>query len=165
MASKADFSAAEWSKLIESAMLASVAVTAAEPSGLWGTLKEGFASASGLAGGRASETQLIKEIVAALGTSEGRTIARDGIKERLTGVQAADAVSTSIAAVADVGKLLDAKAGADAAPFKAWLYSNAERVAEASSEGGFLGFGGEKVSEKERSTLAQLSSALGLAIK
>jgi hypothetical protein len=36
-------------------------------------------------------------------------------------------------------------------------------VAEASKEGGFLGFGGVQVSEAERTTLAEISAALNLA--
>jgi hypothetical protein len=100
-----------------------------------------------------------------LTTSEGRTTATDAIKLRFKGVQASDAVQNSIAAIAAVAKILDAKAGPDAGPFKTWIYANAERVAQASSEGGFLGFGGQKVSEKERATLAQLSTALGLSAR
>jgi hypothetical protein len=34
-------------------------------------------------------------------------------------------------------------------------------VAEAASEGGFLGFGGVKVSDTEKATLAEISKALG----
>ena len=37
----------------------------------------------------------------------------------------------------------------------------AARVAEAGTEGGFLGFGGEKVSAAEKATLDRLASALG----
>jgi uncharacterized membrane protein YeaQ/YmgE (transglycosylase-associated protein family) len=39
----------EWTKVLESTMSAGMAVSAAEPSGLWGTLKEAFASSSALA--------------------------------------------------------------------------------------------------------------------
>ncbi len=162
MASKQDFTAAEWQALLESAMIASIAVTAAEPSGLWGMLKEGFANAQGLAGARASESQLIKDIVADLGTSDGRTIARDALKERMSGASTDEVVKRSVAAIADTARMVDAKGGADAAAFKTWVYANAERVANASSEGGFLGFGGEKVSEKERATLAPLAIALNI---
>jgi len=35
-------------------------------------------------------------------------------------------------------------------------------VAEASTEGGFLGFGGVRVSDAEKATLTEISSALGL---
>ena len=49
MANKQNFTPEEWAKVLESMMLAGVAVSAAEPSGLWGTLKEGFASSSTIA--------------------------------------------------------------------------------------------------------------------
>ena len=42
MANKQNFTPLEWTKVLESGMLASMAVTAAEPSGLWGTLMETF---------------------------------------------------------------------------------------------------------------------------
>jgi hypothetical protein len=37
----------------------------------------------------------------------------------------------------------------------------ASKVAEASKEGGFLGFGGVQVSDAEKAALAEISSALG----
>ena len=40
MANKQNFTPEEWTKISESVMLAGMAVSAAEPSGLWGTLKE-----------------------------------------------------------------------------------------------------------------------------
>ena len=49
MANKQSFTPQEWTKILESTMLAGMAVTAAEPSGLWGLMKEGFASSSALA--------------------------------------------------------------------------------------------------------------------
>jgi hypothetical protein len=61
----------------------------------------------------------------------------------------------------EVSAILNAKAPQDAAGFKAWLQTISENVAEASSEGGFLGIGGVKVSETEKATLADISKALG----
>ena len=40
MADKSSFTPDEWKLILEGVMMASVAVTAAEPSGLWGLLKE-----------------------------------------------------------------------------------------------------------------------------
>jgi hypothetical protein len=59
-----------------------------------------------------------------------------------------------------VAALLDAKAPNDAAAFKSWLQSISQQVAEAAKEGGFLGFGGVQVSDAEKATLAEISSAL-----
>ena len=48
MADKSNFTPDEWKVLLESVMMAGIAVTAAEPSGLWGMLKESFAAGSEL---------------------------------------------------------------------------------------------------------------------
>lgn len=49
---------------------------------------------------------------------------------------------------------------AEVASFKAMMVGVAEAVAEASKEGGFLGFGGVRVSDKEQSILTQIESEL-----
>jgi hypothetical protein len=61
----------------------------------------------------------------------------------------------------EVSAILNAKAPQDAAGFKAWLQTMSKNVAEASSEGGFLGIGGVQVSDAEKATLADISKALG----
>lgn len=48
MAGKENFTKEEWTLLLESPMIAGMAVTAADPSGLWGLLKESFAGGSAL---------------------------------------------------------------------------------------------------------------------
>ena len=40
MASKQDFTPEEWNKILQSPMLVGIAVSMADPSGLWGALKE-----------------------------------------------------------------------------------------------------------------------------
>jgi len=45
--------------------------------------------------------------------------------------------------------------------FKTMMINIAEAVAEASKEGGFLGFGGVRVSDKEQSILTQIRAELG----
>ena len=162
MASKANFSAEEWQQLLESPMLASMAVTAAEPSGLWGMLKESFAAGGTLARVRtdAGANELIKAVVVAFESAEGRGAARDGLQARLQGSKPAEVKDRAIAGLRQVAALLDAKAPEDAAAFKTWLQSIGQHVAEAAKEGGFLGFGGVQVSNAEKATLAEISSAL-----
>ena len=74
MANKQNFTPEEWTKILESTMLAGMAVTAAEPSGLWGLMKEGFASSSALAQAKsdAGSSELVKAVVAEYGDI-GRT--------------------------------------------------------------------------------------------
>jgi len=162
MADKASFSTDEWPKVVGSPILAGMAVTLADPSGLWGTLKEGMASAYALMDAKkdAGASSLVKAIVAELETSEGRTMAREAFKVQLTAKTPAELKTQAIAALSSVAMLLDSKAGTDAQAFKIWLNGIAERVAAASKEGGFLGFGGVAVSDAEKATLTEVSGAL-----
>ena len=164
MANKQNFKPEEWTKILESTMLAGMAVSAAEPNGLWGALKEAFASSSALAAAKsnAGSNELIKAVVADFETKEGRTAVKEALRQDLAGAaKPADAVQRSLANLKEVSAILNAKAPQDADAFKAWLQAISKNVAEASSEGGFLGIGGVKVSDAEKATLADISKALG----
>ena len=50
----------------------------------------------------------------------------------------------------------------DVTQYKGLMFAIAESVANASKEGGFLGFGGTRVSEAEESMLAQIREELGV---
>jgi hypothetical protein len=164
MATKASFTPEEWDRLLRSAVLAGMAVAAAEPSGLWGLIKESLAASDALAEARADAgaNVLVKAVAADLATAEGQTTARDGLRADPAGGEASDVKGRAIAELRLVAALLDDKGPADAPAFKAWLLHIADRVAEASKEGGFVGFGGVQVSEAERATLAEISDALNL---
>jgi hypothetical protein len=163
MASKQNFKPDEWTKILESTMLAGMAVSAAEPSGLWGALKEAFASSSALAAAKsdAGSNELIKAVVADFETKEGTSAVKEALRQHLAGAKPADAVQRSLANLREVSTILNDKAPQDAAGFKAWLQAISQNVAEAASEGGFLGIGGVQVSDAEKATLADISKALG----
>ena len=165
MADKAAFTPEEWTTIMESVMLSGMAVTAADPSGLIGLLKESMATSRNLLAAKSSldSTELVRAVAADFATSEGRQAAREGLKATLQGTPARDVAAKSIARLRDVVSLVERKAPGDAAGFKTWLQHIAVDAAEAASEGGFLGFGGVQVSDAERATLKELSSALGLA--
>jgi hypothetical protein len=145
-------------------MAASIAITAAEPSGLWGLLKESFAGSTELAKAKmdTGTDALIKAVVDDFGTAEGRSITRDGLKEKLTSAKPAEIKERCVEILRQAAAVIDAKAPDDAAAFKGWLRQISQHVAEASKEGGFLGIGGVTVSEAEKATLAEISSALKL---
>ena len=164
MAAKADFTADEWKALLQSPLIAGIAVSAADPSGLFGMLRESMASARALLEARTdpSADALVQAVAADYETSEGRTLAQDGLKAALSGGKPADIIAKALEALRSVSALLDGKAPADSAAFRTWLAGVAKAVAEAASEGGFLGFGGVQVSDAEKATLAQIATALGV---
>ena len=165
MADKSNFTADEWKLLLESVTMAGVAISAADPSGLWGLLKESFAEGSALMAAKADPTTkpLIKALVADFQTGEGRTTARDGLKQKLAGLKPGEITAKCIETLGQAGAVVDAKAPDDAVAFKAWLRQISQHVAEASREGGLFGAGSGPVSDKEKATLQQISSALKLA--
>jgi hypothetical protein len=165
LADKSSFTPEEWTLFLESVMMAGIAVTAAEPSGLWGLLKESFASGSALMTAKmdAAANPLIKAVVADFETAQGRSTARDGLKGKLTGSKPAEIKAKCIETLRQVGAVVDAKAPGDAAAFKGWLRQISQHVAEAAKEGGVLGVGGVPVSEAEKATLTEISGALKLA--
>jgi hypothetical protein len=165
MTNKSNFTPDEWKMLLSSQMLAGMAVTLADPSGLWGLMKEGMASGRAVleAKNDPGASELTKAMVADIETSDGRSAARDGLKAELTGKTPAEIKQQIIATLSQVRQIVDTKAPGDAASFKGWLKHISEKVAEASSEGGFLGFGGVAVSDAEKASIGEVAKTLGIA--
>jgi hypothetical protein len=162
MASKTDFTPDEWNTLRIAPALVGGAMMAASPDGLFSSFREAFSmgSASFAALKEFEGVPLLKEIMtdkdklvdelkAKLGTGGDAAERRQKLHgEAISGVKAA------IAILAAKGSPEDLKA------YRGWINSVAEGVANAASSGGFLGFGGEKVSEAEKSFIAQITSAM-----
>jgi hypothetical protein len=163
MAGKASFTPDEWARVVASPMVASMAITAADPSGLWGLLKEAMSGGWALLDAKqnAHANPLAKAVADDITTSETRTAARDWVQSQFKGVQLGELKNKAVEELRVVSALVDAKAPEDAAGFKAWLSQVAQKAAESGNEGGFLGFGGVTVSDAERATLAEISTALG----
>jgi hypothetical protein len=165
MANKLNFLPEEWVTLLESTTVAAIAVSAADPSGLWGTLRELSAGSAAIAaaGRDPHANELVRTVISTLDTDEGQADLQKALRKRFAGVTAAtDVVQRSLATLRATSALLDAREPKDAAAFKAWLLSISRKVAEAGTEGGFLGFGGVRVSDAERATLDDIAAALGV---
>jgi hypothetical protein len=162
MAGEADFTPEERSRVLASPIMASAAITLADPSGLWGLLKEGMTGSWALleAKQNANANPLIKVVAEAFASGDARTSAHSHVQAVFQGSQVAQLKDRAIDELRSVASILDAKAPGDAATFKDWLKNIAQKAAEAATEGGFLGFGGVAVSDAEKGTLAQISAAL-----
>jgi hypothetical protein len=128
-------------------------------------LKEALAGGTALAAAKAdpNANELVKAAIADFETPEGRDSVQEALKKRFAGAKPADVVPRALDALRQASAILDAKAPADAPAFKAWLNAIAAKVAEASKEGGFLGFGGVRVSDKEQAFITEVKQAVGLA--
>ncbi len=163
MTIKSDFTAEEWDALREAPQAIALAVMTAGSSGILGSLKEGFASAGSVVSALEGGNELLKavldrdELKAAQDTirnSMGDVKDLKGLHERLGDMAVAKA-KTAISILEKKGHANDAES------YRHFLQGIGPKVAEAASEGGFLGFGGERVSAGERQMLARLDTALG----
>lgn len=163
MANKQNFTPEEWTRVLESVVLVGMAVSAADPNGLWGTIKEALASRSSITASRleSGSSELVKTVIADFQSREGRAAIQDALRKRLSSAEPADIIQRSLDNLREVSAIVDERAPDDAAAFKAWLRGIGQTVAEASLEGGFLGIGGVRVSEAEKATLADIAKALG----
>lgn len=160
MSTKATYTKEEWQLIFTSPSMVGLAVTAASPNGPFGVLKEMFSvgMAIGEVFQKGSKTELINALIADLK-------ARGTKPERPQGISTPEqAKSAALEHLRRLAFVLNSKTTPEeAGEFKSWLMSIGQRVAEASNEGGFLGFGGERVSDAERAVLKSISETLGVS--
>ena len=158
------FSDEQWSQILSAPLLAGFAITAADPGGPISAVQESAAVTRSLetATARNDETSIIFLIAEAYKISEGRAAARDEVTSLVKGKYLAQAAQDAVERLGEIYELICKLRPEQAAEFREFLIVTAERTAEASTEGGFLGFGGVRVSEKEKKILAELKQVLSV---
>jgi len=157
MVSKTDFSASEWDLLRKAPLTASLIVVAASPSGPLGLLKESaVATKMMLSAASAAQSPLLKSLTEDLSSNVS-------LPELPRTTDPAQLRASAMETIKASSALLASKASPEEAQeFRQWLAKIAQATAEATKEGGFLGFGGTQVSSEEQAALADIHEALGL---
>lgn len=193
MTTKADYTAEEWGQLAQAPMYATMAIVAADMSGPIGLVKEMMATVKTIQETAASTTagELVKAISADIIESQqqkkdqkdqGAQATGEAAGQRATDASAQPATSAdpmqnmkidakdpeeakkkAVEGCIAAAAIVTQKSPAEADEFKQWLMTIATRTSEAGKEGGFLGIGGTRVSEKEKTELAALAEALDVS--
>ncbi len=162
MSQKADYTPEEWKTLMTAPMLVGFAVVGASPSGPVGTVKEMASMSRSVfeAGRQASVAPLLAALTGDLQAhAEAVVKGREQDTERIA---PSEARMKALDACKRTASILAQKAtDEEADSIKGFLVSMAEKVSEASKEGGFLGFGGTQVSAAERAAVSDIATALG----
>ena len=160
MSKKSDYSPEEWKSITGAPCLAGLFITMADPSSIGGVMKEALAVGKAVAeAGANSQTEVITSLV------EGLKEAGFKAKAELPDVPKGDVAAAKAATFDHVQKAitaLSAKSPSEVEAYKTWLMTAAKKVSEAAKEGGFLGFGGTLVSDKEQAALKELADKLGV---
>lgn len=170
---KSDFTDDEWFLLSSTPAAIGALMSAAAPSGVFGTIKELSASMKATVHGLQSYSD--SELVSALlkrseNWSEAKDKASDYSERTRERFKEQDVTSSEklkslvLADCATVAKLADERCSAkEAEAYKDWCLSIAAKVAEASKEGSVLGFGGTRISDAESALMSDIEGALGVA--
>lgn len=165
MARQDSFTTEEWNLLRIAPSLVSSGTAAADPSGLIGSIKEAAAGALGMAEAFKSHGAL--ELFSSLGADRSlpgmpdpKSMLGEGSREQ----QMSNFKAAVLQRIRSAAELVSAKASPEeAVAYKQTLVDLAQKAAEASKEGGFLGFGGVRVSDKELAFITEVKQAVGLA--
>jgi len=165
MAKQDSFTAEEWTQLRLAPSLVSGGVAAADPSGIFASIKEAASSAQAMAEAFKSNSGL--ELFGALaadrsmpGIPDPKSMLGEGTRDQqMQNFKTAvlDRVKSAVELVSRKGSPAEADA------YRKMLGDVAERAANASKEGGFLGFGGVRVSDKESAFISEVKRAAGTA--
>jgi hypothetical protein len=149
MATKADFNAEEWAKLVEAPLLAGMRVSTASGGG---KIREAVAVAKMYAAARQEQgdSALLDEIVAS----------PPGIGETAPGD---DLAAVTSARLGEALRIVDEKSPDDSDAYRKFVVTVARAAAEAHEEGGFIGIGGRKISDEEAAALDEIQAELDAA--
>lgn len=150
MTAKAEFNAEEWDQVVDGPAIAGLIVVAAQRGG---TIRESLHMGRVYADARKehAESDLLGEIVSTPPSIDAK---RYGTPEALR--------NTGLSQIRDAVALLEAKATPDELDaYRKFTLTVAQAAAEADKSGGFLGVGGERVSDSESAALDQIADALG----
>lgn len=165
MANKTGFTAEEWAVLREAPHMTAMATAMSGSSGLFGTLAEGMALTQSLVEGLNNENELIRSLTARDEAMESQKVLRTKLQQLVQGKKFDEAQAAirdaALARVREAVDLLGRKSPADVEAYRSFVQGIGKRVAESAKEGGFLGFGGERISAGEKDMLAKLDGALG----
>lgn len=158
MTGKAAFTDGEWERIRRAPFVAGMALTIADPGGPIEISKEGMATIRA-----ATLPPSQEELLAAIALDIQAAMQR---KENPAKDFKPTSAPTAATEILDELRAVDAIVAAKATPeeseaFRDWLIVTAQAAADAAKEGGFMGFGAERVSAGEQKMLDQIRDALG----
>lgn len=158
MTTKSDFTEDEWSRIVRAPFVAGMAISLADPGGPIEATKETMATLKS-ATNPPSREQLLAEVALEIqALTQQKQSPLRGYRPTTEGGPAGEQLLEELRAVQ---ALVAAKAAPDeAAAFGRWLVVAAQAAADAAKEGGFMGFGAQQVSEREKAMLDQVRAAI-----
>jgi hypothetical protein len=155
---KSAFTEDEWTRIIRAPLVAGMAIALADPGTAGETAKETLAALEA-ARNPPSQVELLIEVASEVrAMTERNESPLGGYRPAPDGGPAGEQVLEELRAVQSV--VAGRATPAEATAFGQWLVAAAEAAAQAAKEGGFLGMGGQQVSEREKAMLDRVRQAV-----
>ena len=160
------FSPEEWTLIKSAPFLAGLSITLSDlRSGLFGAIKESLAPSQAIMeAATGASNPLVLSVAASIKEMAAK---REPLRPPISvaGKKPEEVKAEVESQLAKIPAVLAGKVPDDQAQeFKSWLVAIAGKVANAATEGGFFGFGGERVSAAETSAINELASLLGVKV-
>lgn len=158
MATQADFTTEEWTKLYRAPLVAGMGVSLADIGGPIEMSKESLAAMQTALAPTESEGLVVE-------LSAGLKVVLDEHQNPMSDIKpdsGTDPRQMLLDELAEANRIVTAKASPDeASAYRAWVVRSAKKAAEAAKEGGFFGIGAVQVSEGEQTFLTKVEQAMG----
>ena len=158
MTTKSAFSEDEWARIVRAPFMAGMAITFADPGGPIEATKEMVATLRS-ATSPPSREQLLSEVALEIqAMAQQKQSPIKGYRPASDGPPAGEQVLEEVRAV---HALVAAKAEPEeAVAFGQWMITAAQAAADAAKEGGFMGIGAQRVSDREQAMLDRVRAAV-----
>jgi hypothetical protein len=155
MATDKDFASGEWQTIEAAPFMAGLAVTYGDLSSKRAIADEAAATGNAITGAAGSPSEIVRSIAVRFAAGQRPTIGSIPNKPE-------EALTALVDGCKAAHALVKAKAPGEADAYARFLLDTAKAAAGGAREGGFIGVGIQKVSEREQMALAALALALGL---
>jgi hypothetical protein len=157
MTTKSDFTDEEWAQVLRAPFVAGVAVSLADPGGPIEVSKEQMATIRSATNPPSREQLLTEVALEVQAMTQQHTHPLKGYKPEGEG----DPRGLLVDELRGTRALVESKATPEeAAAFAQWMVAVAQAAADAAKEGGFMGIGATRVSDREQAMLDRVREAL-----
>jgi hypothetical protein len=158
MTTKSVFSEDEWAQVVRAPFVAGLAVSLSDPGGPIEMGKEQMAAVRG-AMNPPSRDELLTDLALDV---QAMTQQREHPLKGYRPARGGDPREALLEELRTTRVVVETKATSEeATAFSRWMVAVAQAVADAAKEGGFMGIGATRVSEREQSGLDQVRAAVG----
>ena len=159
MSKQVDYTPEEWKTISTAPVMAGLLVSVSDLSGPIGIAKEALAVVKAVGESTVNKSN---ELIKAVAEGFSASVSASGDKPSLPSLPGdrAGIRNNLIETCKQAAAVIAQKSPAEVEEYKRWLVSLAQRTAQASKEGGFLGIGGILVSDAESAAVNELAAAL-----